>query len=619
MSNPFTKVKKIFNKDYNADIYRKYNSDLQYLTEHNLLKHFMQRGRHEKRISNISDLVEQEPELFYGDYNFLYPELNILEYRDLYEDLKDLSDREIVLHYHKYGSIEQRRPNSKKEIAKINETQYDVDFYGSFHLDLCSMTKSQLNNHFLVYGLNEKRVGSFSVFLEKEKIDMTLLKRFNSNNEALQLMDTMNQGTLARWILENNENQKNNPKYQVEFTINEYNLNKTHPYYDIINVASHETFRKIHTSHEMFDFINTNNYHKKYNNSPFPYASWVYNEETFYNAYPAFDLAYYKNRYRKDIVETKLDTLVYYHTIGRLNRHAINNTYTIIFYTLLYLPNVGGIKCVYNMAKTINSYNLPNVNAKMFNIYNKTYINPTCNETIYYHELHDNCVTVYPELIKGNPLKSNYVVRWILLQLGYETPVSIKNMWNRSDLIYNWEIKPTVSSNILRKHIVNPIFTNRNRLKKRKQMCVLIKKGPLINKEWPLQRHPSQCICLDPITEVFSDFKDESVCDILNKCKLMYTYDIKTMWIVYALFCGCVVVIMPPNKLKISEKSFFEQSIFNYEGTIHRGGISWGDHPRDIQKAIDTLPEQITILKTIFENENKYVRNFIKDIISRIK
>ena len=36
MSNPFTKSKKIFNKDYNADIYRKYNSDLQYLTEHTL-------------------------------------------------------------------------------------------------------------------------------------------------------------------------------------------------------------------------------------------------------------------------------------------------------------------------------------------------------------------------------------------------------------------------------------------------------------------------------------------------------------------------------------------------------------------------------------------------------
>ena len=161
MSNPFTKSKKIFNKDYNADIYRKYNSDLQYLTEHNLLKHFMQRGRHEQRISNISDLVEQEPELFYRDYNLLYPELNILEYRELYEDLKDLSDRDLIFHYHKYGSIEKRHPNSKKEISKINVTQYDSDFYGSFHLDLCSMTKSQLNNHFLVYGLNEKRVGSF--------------------------------------------------------------------------------------------------------------------------------------------------------------------------------------------------------------------------------------------------------------------------------------------------------------------------------------------------------------------------------------------------------------------------------------------------------------------------
>ena len=167
MSNPFTKIKKIFNKDYNADIYRKYNSDLQYLTDHNLLKHFTQRGRHEKRISNVPDLVELEPELFYRDYQLFYHQLNISEYRELYEDLKDLSDRDLIFHYHKYGSIERRHPNSKREIAKIHDAQYDFNFYGSFHLDLCSMTPSQLNNHFLVYGLNEKRIGSFTVFLEK--------------------------------------------------------------------------------------------------------------------------------------------------------------------------------------------------------------------------------------------------------------------------------------------------------------------------------------------------------------------------------------------------------------------------------------------------------------------
>jgi hypothetical protein len=474
------------------------------------------------------------------------------------------------------------------------------------------MTKSQLNNHFLVYGLNEKRVGSFSVFLEKEKIDMNLLKRFNPSQDKLQLMDTMKQGTLARWIIENNENLKNNPKYQVEFTITD-TITEDHPEYAIL--TNHEYFRKISSWEELQEYISRYP-PKKYFNSPFYDTPWVHNIETFYQNYPTFDLIYYKNRYLKEMPYiSDLDVLIYYHTVGRTVGHAINKTYTLVFYSPLYLPNSGGIRVLHNMVATINNLGEPMFNAKLYNIHNKTYTNPICNEYIYSHDLHDNCISVYPEIITGNPLKCNYVVRWILLALGMETPHSIKDSWGPKDLIYHWESKN--DSNILRKHIINEEFQKRN-FQPRTQTCYLIKKGRLIEDNY-LSRHPHNSMHLDPFTENVSTFKNEVMVNIFNKCKLLYCYDIKTMWIVYAIFCGCAVVILPPPTTFITEDVFFEQSVFNYKDKIHRHGISWGGHPRNIANAIETVDQQAMFLRYMYKQEDQYIRGLINKLTKRLK
>ena len=612
MNHPLTKNKKIFNKNFNSEMYKLYNPDLQYLTEQNLLKHFMQRGRHERRISCTSDLVEQDPEQFYIDYKIIYPDLIISEYRELYEDLKELTDKEAVFHYHNHGTKESRHPNSEQEIAKLNDLQYDVEFYGNYYLDLCSMTHSQLNNHFLTYGLNEKRIGSFELFLQQMKVDMNILKRFNPSPDKIQLMDTMNNGTLARWIMENNEKLTNNPKYKTEFTISD-RITDQDPNYQLL--VNHEHFRAISSWTELKEY--TSKSFKKYDNSPFGDTPWVYNINSFYKNYPEFDIKYYQDRYLKEhphIVE--LDVLIYYHTMGRIIGHAINNKYTIVFYSPLYLPNSGGIRAIYNVAKSINQLHNNRFNAKLYDIHDKTYTNPIFNEIIYTHELHDNCIAVYPEVIRGNPLNCNYVIRWILLALGIETPHSIKEYWGPKDLVYHWE-PPHPTDKILKRHIINEDFKKLNN-KPRTQNCYLIKKGRLIENN-NLSRHPKNCVHLDSFTECVNTFKNEVMINIFNKSKVLYCYDLKTMWIVYAIFCGCAVVLIPPPVEHTTEEEYFNQSLFNYNGVIHRDGVSWGDHPRDIDKAIETVDQEALFLRYMFKQEYKYINNLILTLSKTLK
>ena len=448
-------------------------------------------------------------------------------------------------------------------------------------------------------------------------IDIDIVKKFNSQPDILKLINNMTTETVNKWIIDNNDIFIKNIKYKIDFSIDSNSRNPSHPSYSFINATAQNNYRIISSNKQLVDFINNHSYHKKYNNSALVDRPWVYNEESFYKNYPEFDLTYYKNRYRKNINETTLDTLAYYHTTGRLNRHANNNKYTIVFYSPLYSSVTGGIKCMYNMAKCINEIKSPTIQAKMFGIHNKTYTNPYCNEIIYYHELHDNCIALYPEIIRGNPLNCKYVVRWILLALGIETPHSVKDTWGKNDIIYHWEAPPIIGPNILRKHIIDTIFTRRNP-NRRSYNCVLIKKGRLINSN-TLNRHPKKSILLDTITEDISSFKEEQICKIFNSCRFLFTYDIKTMWIIYALLCGCAVVILPPNKIKISEGEFFKQSIFNYEGTVYRDGISWGRHKPSMYRALCTVNNQVTKLHEIFANEYKYIHNFLNDINTKIK
>ena len=90
------------------------------------------------------------------------------------------------------------------------------------------------------------------------------------------------------------------------------------------------------------------------------------------------------------------------------------------------------------------------------------------------------------------------------------------------------------------------------------------------------------------------------------------------MWIIYALFCGCAVVILPPSKINITEKEYFEQSIFNYNGVIYRDGISWGRHKPSMYRAVCTVNQQATKLNEILANEYKYINNFLNDITNKL-
>jgi len=79
------------------DYYKKFNNDLKHFTNKELSLHYDKYGVNENRIINQKTFLEK------------YPNFDANEYREMYYDLKDFSTIELELHYHFYGFNENRR------------------------------------------------------------------------------------------------------------------------------------------------------------------------------------------------------------------------------------------------------------------------------------------------------------------------------------------------------------------------------------------------------------------------------------------------------------------------------------------------------------------------------
>jgi hypothetical protein len=338
-------------------------------------------------------------------------------------------------------------------------------------------------------------------------------------------------------------------------------------------------------------------------NSKFKKEYYIFNKESFYKYYNDFDYEYYKNRYFKESSISELDILAYYHLEGKYKKEIVNNKYKIIIYTLPFDISCGGIVVMHYLAKIINDYNHPNFYAKLFICNNIRYDNIFCNNFAEINEINDNTIIIYPEIITGNPLNCKNVVRWILLELGIEMPLDQFKSWGEKDLIYHWEPKNKLNSKILRYHWINPIFTNKNLV--RNKTCYLIKKGRLIHKNIK-NIHPNDSINLDNLNLA-------EIVNIFNESFYFYCYDPKTMYIIFAIFCGCIPVIYPIEN--ISKMQYLEQSIFKKDETLYDKGIAYGNSLDEINYAIKTFSQSKDELMILLESDKITVDNFLNDLL----
>jgi hypothetical protein len=140
------------NIDYSLDInfYRKYNPDLNYMSDHELKYHYKNHGKKEGRICSQEHLNQITGNVYF-DADF---------YKECYKNLSHLSYKQLANHYKNYGKKE-GRISSKHDIKiLVEDMNFDVDFYKECYQNLSHLSYIQLANHYKNYGKKEGRLGS---------------------------------------------------------------------------------------------------------------------------------------------------------------------------------------------------------------------------------------------------------------------------------------------------------------------------------------------------------------------------------------------------------------------------------------------------------------------------
>lgn len=160
-------------------------------------------------------------------------------------------------------------------------------------------------------------------------------------------------------------------------------------------------------------------------------------------------------------------------------------------------------------------------------------------EIVYPNTILKDSIAIYPEIVRGNPLGADTVVRYILQTPGvmvmYGVPgPTTEEIINTSDHIYSFsKIYDTVGlddNHIMFLPILNlRVFKDMN--KKRNKTCYLVGKG--INQH----KHPSDSV---ELTREFA--KDQqALASLLNQCHTFYCYDRLSAMMEIARLCGCKV------------------------------------------------------------------------------
>lgn len=183
----------------------------------------------------------------------------------------------------------------------------------------------------------------------------------------------------------------------------------------------------------------------------------------------------------------------------------------------------------------------------------------------------NNSIVIYPEIIYGNPLGINNVVRWLLYHHKYYD--NYESYEKNDRFIAYREIFNDIKLNpqkiiIKQKHFDQSLYKQYN-FGPRKGKCYIIRKGRT--------RQDLPTTFDGPVFD--GNMSDEDFVKILNTCEYCYSYDTQTFYTSIASICGCIpVVIMEPGKnetdyLTPDEKHF---------------GVAYGDTPQQIEYAIST-------------------------------
>jgi len=220
--------------------------------------------------------------------------------------------------------------------------------------------------------------------------------------------------------------------------------------------------------------------------------------------------------------------------------------------------------------------------------------NPKLNTpTASYEDLEDS-VIVYPEVMVGNPLQAQKVVRWLLHKPGFNNGGKIE--FGKDDLFFYYDkafddsrfnVHPDNHLHIVSQRSDVYKVTNHG---KREGTCYLLRKGS----KRKIVHELNGSILVDGLSH-------EDTAQVFNEAEYCISYDTYTMYNVYAAMCGCIPIIIPEEGVSKEQWQPVEEG---------RYGMAYGFD--DIEYAKQTRPLLLNYLKKQECESNESVNRFVE-------
>ena len=217
--------------------------------------------------------------------------------------------------------------------------------------------------------------------------------------------------------------------------------------------------------------------------------------------------------------------------------------------------------------------------------------------------IEDNVITIYPEVISGNPFNAKNVVRYVLYYPGWHAG---DKEYSDDELIitYNNEfVKDTKYDNAFVLTVLNPkLNIMKNHDKKRNKIGLLVRKCKdfdykmnLLNQYKHLLKLP--VISIDDEINKCTDLRNLS--KIYNTISLFISFDPHTYHSTMAALCGCTSVVIPSKE--ISSEEFYN---------VQKYGVAYGFENIDFAKL--THGKMIENLKEMEKDTFVQCADFVK-------
>lgn len=220
----------------------------------------------------------------------------------------------------------------------------------------------------------------------------------------------------------------------------------------------------------------------------------------------------------------------------------------------------------------------------------------------------DDCITIYPEIIFGNPLKAKHVVRWVLYYPGVHAGDTV---YDDNEYVFTYHSKYTKNT----KYENSPILrTFESRADKfyplgcdRIYDAVLFRKGRFSNIEETRIKHVvpygnllnKELIFVDNFLNSVSGFDELN--KIFNQIRYFFSFDQATYYSVLASLSGCISIVAPSDGITAEQ--------WKADFNTHSVGIAYGFD--DLHWVMETQHKTRDYVLSLEQENVVYAKNLI--------